>query len=201
MKTTYFKLLIVLLLFININGYSQFKATMLFTANNQQREMEIYSHEGNYRYEFNANGQDGIVISKQGSNQVFILMPQQKMAMKSPSGSEMAMNSDPLKSLEYYQKNGNLKEVGKETINGIKCVKSELWNKTGNEHGQVNQKVFTVWYSEKYQFPIKIINHINGSEDSGMELKDVEPWASDASSFSIPSNYQIMEMDGVMPKY
>lgn len=86
-----------------------------------------------------------------------------------------------------------IKEVGKETINGIECTKSVLWNKDNP-----TQKMFTMWYSEKYKFPIKMINHIDGSEESGMELKVIEPWTPDAHSFSIPKGYQIMEMDAMM---
>ena len=43
-----------------------------------------------------------------------------------------------------------------------------------------------------------MINHIDGSEGSGMELKDIKPWTPDANSFSIPEGYQIMEMGGMM---
>ena len=84
--------------------------------------------------------------------------------------------------------------LGKETVNGIECTKFELWNKENS-----SQKMYTVWLSEKYEFPIKMINHIDGSEGSGMELKDIEPWTPDANSFSIPEGYQIMEMGGMMP--
>jgi len=132
---------------------------------------------------------------KNGSPDVIILMPQQKMAMKSPAESPMSMGSDPLKSYEHYQEAGTLKEVGKETINGVECTKSILYNKDNP-----TQKMFTMWYSEKYKFPIKMINHIDGSENSGMELRDIEPWEPGTDSFSIPEGYQIMEMGAMMPE-
>ena len=177
---------------------AQFKAKMVFNAMGQERIFNVFSSDAGYRYEFNEDGQEGVVIVKTGSKEVIILMPQQKMAMKSPAESPMSMGSDPLKSYEYYQKDGTLKELGKETINGVECTKSELWNITGNEYGQVNQKMFTMWYSEKYKFPVKMINHIDGSEGSGMELRDIEPWTPDSHSFSIPEGYQIMEMGDMM---
>ena len=177
---------------------AQFKAKMVFNTMGKERAFTVYSSDAGYRYEFNEDGQEGVVIVKTGSKEVIILMPQQKMAMKSPAESPMSMGSDPLKSYEYYQKDGTLKELGKETINGVECTKSELWNITGNEYGQVNQKMFTMWYSEKYKFPVKMINHIDGSEGSGMELRDIEPWTPDSHSFSIPEGYQIMEMGDMM---
>ena len=162
----------------------------------KERVFDVYSADDGYRYEFNEDGQAGVVIAKKGAKQLIILMPQQKMAIKSPAESPMSMRSDPLKAYEYYQKDGTLKEIGKETINGIECTKSELWNITGDEFGKVTQKMFTIWKSDKYQFPIKMINHIDGSEGS-MELKDMEPWTPDVNSFTIPEGYQVMDIPGM----
>jgi len=175
---------------------AQFKAKMVFNSMGKERVFTVYSADAGYRYEFNEDGQEGVVIAKKGESQLIILIPQQKMAMKSPDESPMSMGSDPLKAYEHYQKDGTLKEIGKETINGIECTKSELWNITGDEFGKVTQKMFTIWNSDRYQFPVKMINHIDGAEGSGMELKDIEPWTSDTGSFSIPEGYQIMEMGG-----
>ncbi len=175
---------------------AQFKAKMVFNSMGNERAFTVYSSDEGYRYEFNEDGQEGIVIVKNDSPDVIILMPQQKMAMKSPAESPMSMGNDPIKSYEHYQKDGTLKEIGKETINGIECTKSELWNISGDEYGKVTQKMFTIWNSDKYKFPIKMINHIDGSDGSGMELKDIEPWTPDTNSFSIPEGYQIMEMGG-----
>ncbi len=194
MKIQYFKTLVILFLLISMNGFCQFKAIMIFTANNQQREMKIYSYEGKYRYEFNADGQEGIVISKQGSDLVYILMPQQKMAMKSKIGSPMAMGNDPVKSYEYYQKKGQKVDLDKETINGIICDKFELRNDKSEEYVEAKQKMFTVWVSEKYNFPVKIINHMDASGTNEMELKNIEAWTPVEGSFSIPDDYQTMEM-------
>ena len=176
---------------MSISLYGQFKAKMVFNTMDKQRDFIVYSADEGYRYEFNEDGQEGIIIVKKGSQQLIILMPQQKMAMKSSAESPMSMASDPLQSYEYHKAMGLLKEVGKETVNGIECTKFELWNKENS-----SQKMYTVWLSETYQFPIKMVNHIDGDEDSGMELKDIEPWTPGAHSFSIPEGYQVMKMGG-----
>jgi hypothetical protein len=41
-----------------------------------------------------------------------------------------------------------------------------------------------------------MINHIDGSANSVMLLKDIEPWTPDATSFEIPSGYQVMGIPG-----
>ncbi|MDX2445405.1 MAG: DUF4412 domain-containing protein [Bacteroidales bacterium] len=173
--------------------YGQFKAKMVFNSMGKERAFTVYSSDDGYRYEFNEDGQEGAIIVTKGSSQVIILMPAEKMAMKSPAGSSMNTGNDPIKSYEQYKSDGILKEVGKETINGIECTKSILYDKDNP-----TQKLFTIWFSEKYNFPIKMINHVDGEDGSGMELKDIEPWKPNSNSFSIPEGYQLMDMGGMM---
>ncbi len=66
----------------------------------KNEQFKVFSAEAGYRYEFEERGSKGAVIVKDGSKDVIILMPDQKMAMKSPAGSAMSMNSDPLKAFE-----------------------------------------------------------------------------------------------------
>lgn len=168
---------------------AQFTAKMYFTSMGQERVFTVSSSDAAYRYEFNENGMEGVIIAKKGSPQVIILMPQQKMAMKGSANDPMNMGNDPVASYIYYQNRGMMKVEGKETVNGISCVRSGLYNKDNPE-----QKMYTVWTSDEYQFPIKLTNHISGSDDTSMELKDIGPWTPGAKSFEIPTGYQVMGM-------
>jgi hypothetical protein len=189
------KLVLVLILFVlSASAFGQFKGKMVFNSMNKERSFDVYNSDLGYRYEFNEDGQEGAVIVKSGSREVIILMPQQKMAMKSSPDNPMSMANDPLQSFEYYKDSGIFEEAGEESINGILCEKSILYNKENP-----SQKMFTMWYSEEYKFPMKMINHIDGSEDSKMEMKDVESWKPDPAKFEIPSDYQIMDVPGMMP--
>jgi hypothetical protein len=193
MKNTILKLTLITILFTCFLGFGQFKAKMIFNTLGKERVFTIYSSENAYRYEFNEQGKEGVIIANALTKELIILMPQQKMAMKSNTESTMSMGNDPIKSYEYYKKTEILKEIGKETINGLNCIKSELYNKENP-----TQKLFTVWISEKYKFPIKMINHIDGIENSGMEITDLEPWAPTLSSFTIPEGYQIIDTSTMM---
>ncbi|MGC9353748.1 MAG: hypothetical protein ACP5D9_07905 [Mariniphaga sp.] len=186
--------LLTLSILLSVPLFAQFKGKMVFTTMNKERHFDVHSSDAGYRYDFDEDGQKGSVIVKSGSQEVILLMPQQKMAMKSPAGSQMSMSSDPLKSMEYYQESGIMKKEGTESINGVKCTKSTLWNKDNP-----TQKMFTMWFSDKYKFPMKMLNHIDGSADSGMEMRDVEPWTADKNFFEIPAGYQVMEMPVGMP--
>jgi len=178
---------------------AQFSAKMFFTSMGQERVFTVYSADAGYRYEFNEGGMEGVIIVKKGSPEIVILMPQQKMAMKGAADNPMSMGNDPVGSYEYFKKEGTIKEIGTETVNGIECIKTELWNENSNEYGQANQKMFTAWTSEEYNFPIKMINHIDGSGGLVMELKEIQPWTPDANSFEIPAGYQVMDMPKMMP--
>ncbi|HSL88844.1 MAG TPA: hypothetical protein VK870_06065 [Ignavibacteriaceae bacterium] len=190
-------LLIVILisLLASISSFGQFKGKMTFDTMDKERSFDVYYSDLGYRYEFNEDGQEGAVIVKSGSKEIIILMPQQKMAMKSSPGNPMSMANDPLQSFEYYKDSGIFKESGEEAVNGIPCKKSILYNKDNP-----SQKMFTMWFSEEYKFPMKMINHIDGSEESGMEMKDVKPWKPDPSMFEIPSGFNVMDTPGMMPK-
>jgi len=174
--------------------HAQFRAKMIFNSMGQERIFTVCSSEAGYRYEFNENGQEGIIIVKKGSPEVIILMPQQKMAMKGSATDPMSMGNDPVASYEYFQKDGLIKAEGKETVNGVPCTRSGLWNKDNPD-----QKMYTVWTSEEYNFPIKMINHIDGSGEATMELKEIQPWIPDAKSFEIPAGYQVMSMPKMVP--
>jgi hypothetical protein len=181
--------LILLLSVLSLNSFAQFTGDMVFNADGQERQFKVYSAEAGYRYDFEEHGSKGAVIVKAGAKNVIILMPDQKMAMINPAGSAMSMNSDPLQAFEKQEEEGTLKEEGEETINGILCTRSSLWSKKNP-----GQKMYTIWLSEKYNFPMKMIDHTNGSDGSGMEMKNVEDWIPDKSMFEIPKDYQLMDM-------
>ncbi len=172
----------------------QFKARMYFTSMGQDRVFTVYSAEAGYRYEFNEDGQEGVIIAKKGADDIIILMPQRKMAMKSSATDKMSMGNDPVAAYKYYQDQGLMKVEGQEIVNGIPCTRSGLWNRENP-----NQKMFTIWTSEAYNFPIKLTNHISGSDDTTMELKEIEPWTPNPESFEIPAGYQVMEMPKMRP--
>lgn len=187
---------IIFLITVSLVGLTlcgQFMGKMTFDTMGKTRSFTVHSADAGYRYDFDEDGQKGAVIVKNGSREVIILMPQQKMAMKSPSYSPMSMANDPLKSLEKYQKSGLMKEEGKEAVNGIACTKSTLYNAENP-----SQKLFTLWVSDTYRFPMKMVNHIDGQGNSGMEMSEIEPWTPDLQFFEIPAGYRVMDVP-VMP--
>ena len=186
--------LILILSVLSSTSFAQFKGEMVFNSMDKDLSYDVYYSDLGYRYEFEEDGQKGVVIVKSGVQEVIILMPQQKIAMKTPSDNPMSMANDPLQAYEYYKDIGIFEAGDEESVSGLLCKKSILYNKDNQ-----SQKMFTVWYSEEYKFPIKMINHIGGTKDLVMEMKNVEPWNPDPEKFEIPSDYQLMDMHGMMP--
>lgn len=188
-------ILISILSCLSVQTFGQFQANMHFILSGIEKDFKVFSDENRYRYEFNEDGQEGVVIVLNETNEVFVLMPQQKMAIKTTSSSQMSMANDPVKLYEYQVgAGGKEKIVGHETINGYKCTKKELY-------GESNQLLYTMWYSEEYNFPIKIVSHMDVAGTTNMELKEIKSWTPDESSFSIPEGYMIMNQATMMPEH
>ncbi len=180
---------------LSFNAFGQFQANMLFTLSNTQKEFTVFSDENRYRYEFNEDGQEGVIIVLNETGEVFILMPQQKLAIKTISTSKMAMGNDPVKLYEYQiGQGGTEKVIGQEKVNGYDCIKKELY-------GENNQLLYTMWYSEEYGFPIKIVSHIDVAGTTEMVLKDIKSWTLDEANFKIPDGYTIMDQQTMMPEH
>lgn len=180
---------------------AQFSGNMVYTMSGKTVNFKIFSDVNRYRYEFNENGQEVAVISLNETGDFYMLMPQQKMAIKAKANSQMSMSTDPLKQYEHFAGEGATEVIfGEESIDGHPCVKKELRNIQKNEFGESNQHLFTVWVSEEFNFPLKMVNHIDGTGSSGMEVKDIKAWTPDEASFNIPAGFTIMDQAMMMPE-
>jgi outer membrane lipoprotein-sorting protein len=186
-KSKALPLIMIVLCLFSLSGLGQFRANMLFTLSGKEKEFIVFSDENRYRYEFVEDGQKGAVIVLQETNEVFVLMLQQNIAFRTAPTSYMSMGTDPLKLYEYQVNQGaSEKVISKEKINGYDCIKKELY-------GENDQLLYTMWYSEEYKFPVKIVSHIDVAGTTSMELKDIEPWTPDDASFVIPDGYTVMD--------
>ncbi|MBW6534215.1 MAG: DUF4412 domain-containing protein [Mariniphaga sp.] len=180
---------------------AQFSATMVYTMSGKTVNFQIFSDMNRYRYEFNENGQEVAVISLNETGDFYMLMPQQKMAIKTKTTSQMSMSTDPLKQYEHFAGEGATEVIiGEESIDGYPCVKKELRNIQKNEFGESNQHLFTIWVSEEFNFPLKMVNHIDGTGASEMEVKDIKAWTPDEASFTVPAGFTIMDQAMMMPE-
>ncbi|MDY0104591.1 MAG: hypothetical protein RBS07_16785 [Lentimicrobium sp.] len=195
MKQTRLAILMLFSISLSLSAFGQFRATMHYTLSDNAKEYTVFGDGDRYRYEFNEDGQEGVVIVLKNSGEVIVLMPQQKMAMKMGATNLLSMANDPIAAYDYHVANGGvIKAIGDESINGVKCRKSELYNSS-------NQLLFTTWFSDEYNFPIKMLNHIDVAGNTAMELSDIQPWTPDETSFTIPEGYQVMDQESMNPEH
>lgn len=195
MKKYYSILISLLFCTLSISSMAQFQATMKYTLSGNEKHFKVFTDEDRYRYEFNEDGQQGVVIVLSKTGEVFVLMPQQKMAMKTISTSMMSMANDPLLAYNYQVNQGGIEKViGHEKVNGIDCVKKELYTET-------EQLLYTIWFSEEYNFPIKMQSHMDITGNTNMELTDLKDWTPDDNSFLVPEGYTIMDQRTMMPEH
>jgi hypothetical protein len=172
-------LFFILIILLSLNSFCQFRAKMLNVVNGEESNYDVYSELKQYRYEFEENNMKGIVIVNPDANQTFILFPENKLVHETTCDGIMSRMNDPVQSYMWYKKYGEEKSAGDEEISGYKSKIKELY--------QGDSKVFTVWYSEELNFPLKILSHF--AENTYMELIDIEPWKPEASYFIVPEDY------------
>ncbi len=161
-------------------------------VNGDERNYDVYSNLKQYRYEFEENNMKGIVLVNPEANQTCILFPDNKLVHITTCDGMMSRMNDPVQSYMWYKKYGEEKPAGDKEINGYKSKIKELY--------QEDSKVFTVWFSEELNFPLKILSHF--AENTYMELKDIETWKPETSYFTVPEDYTEVDerMHPVIPE-
>ena len=158
---------------------AQFRATMINTVEGNEREYTVYSNLDMYRYEFEEGDESGVVIVKPGEDKTYILMPDRNFVHITPCDGAMSRMNDPWQSYLWYKNNGREEEEGTEEVAGYTTsVRSAYMG---------DKKVFTAYYAEELQFPVRIRNHI--SEGTHMRLENIRDWKVNLSMFGIPGDY------------
>lgn len=168
---------------------AQFTATMKNVVKGDERIYQVYHDGENYRYEFSEDGMDGVVIVKPAENKTSILVPEKKYVHHTTCHDVMSRMNDPVQSVMTIKDRYNEKGLGEEEIAGFKCSKSELF--------AADQKVFTLWFSEELNFPLRIEN--NFQRDTYMELSGINVQDVVANKFVVPEDYTEVD-DKMRPK-
>ena len=181
------KRLLIIFLFFYFSSFAfcQFQAIMTNVMKSKELTSTVYSDLKQYRYEFEEDGIKGVMIVNQEANQTFILMPDKKFFRKTTCDDMFSAMNDPVQSYQQYKQYGKEKSVGNELINGLNCIKKELY--------RGDSKVYTMWFSEELNFPVKIINH---PANVYMQLSDIKKWKPQDSFFMVPGDYT--EVDNKM---
>jgi len=140
---------------------------------------QVRSDGAKYRYDFIESGKEIIVIVNPAQGKTAILMPQKKYIYYTNTSSRKSRMNDPVQAVMATKNNFAEKKTGTEEIAGYTCTKSELYN--------ADQKMFTLWFSNKLNFPLRIENNLIPQEY--MELYNINEQKIEPSIFIIPEDY------------
>ncbi|MEA1897366.1 MAG: hypothetical protein U9N53_06845 [Bacteroidota bacterium] len=173
----------IILLILPAVSMGQWQANMFNSISGSEKHYKVYSNLNQYRYEFDEDGMSGVVIANPETNVTAImLLDKKKVHYIATDGMQSSMN-DPVQAYNNYKANGEERIIGNETIAGYECIKKELY------HGE--QKLFSQWFSEELNFPVKLTGH--WAENTYMQLNDIQDWDVDPAMFVVPDDF--LEVD------
>ncbi len=156
-----------------------FSAEMANVQRGNKKVYQVQSNGSMYRYDFEESGMKGTVIVNPEKKITAILIPDKKFVHYTETSSSTSRSNDPVQSLMTLRDRYTEKNLGKEIIAGYNCDKSEL--------SADDQKIFTLWFSDDLNFPLRIENHMGS--DIYMELSGIKEQKIDPSVFEVPKDY------------
>lgn len=165
---------------------AQFTAVLTKTDRGNKKVYEVKSDGTKYRYDFEEDGKQGVVIVNQETNQTAILFPEKKFIRYIETTSPFSGLMDPNQAFKQLGKTYTEKNAGSEKINGLDAEKIEIYAD--------DSKIITGWYSNDLKFLLKMIHHTR--ENTFVELTNIEHKKVDPNVFSIPADY--VEVDDQM---
>ncbi len=167
-------------------GNAQFTAELTDVQKGDKKIYKVQSDGVKYRYDFNENGERGIVIVDPVSNQTSILMPDKKFVHHTEPFASISLMNDPYQSFNYMRTTYEEKSIGLEKLNGVQTQVIELW--------AGDQKIFTAWHSGDLNFLVKMVNHL--VNDTYVELTNIKSGKLNKDIFLIAADF--VEVDDRM---
>jgi hypothetical protein len=173
----------------------------------QGQDIQYYVGHGRVRAEMNTGQGQGVMIMDPAARTMYMVMPAQQMYM------EMKLPATD-SAMAEHAKNMTVTKTGKtEVVAGHKC---EYWHIVSSEDNSTTDVCLTTelgnflvfnnpmhrgaqpaWqrlFGKGDHFPLKVIAHKDGKDQTAMEVTKIEPKSLDASLFSPPSSYHKMQM-------
>ena len=171
----------IALLLLPAVSMGQWQANMIMaTSAAPGDQYKVYSDLTQYRYEFNQDGMNGVVITNPSTNVTAImLVDEKKVHYTKADGMRSSMN-DPVQAYNATKVYGEEKILGEENISGYDCIKKAIYY-----DGKV---LYTQWFSEELNFPVKLVQNL-GQESGHVQLENIENWKVDPSLFIVPDDY------------
>jgi len=154
---------------------------------------KVYVSRDHMRFDMSSDQGGAIMITNFATKTADMLMPKQQMYMefKADDTGKRAAMAPSIKAYRdpsnpcAYDEGATCKNLGTEQVHGRSCDHWQITDKSG--------KVVNVWIDKQLHFPIKSV-----TEDSTMELTNIQVGEPAANLFTIPPGYHKMDMSGMM---
>ncbi|MEA1897394.1 MAG: VWA domain-containing protein [Bacteroidota bacterium] len=165
---------------------AEFTADMVQKSNDKISKSKLYFKDTQYRMEMEQGGQKIIVLVNREAETTQVLMPAENKYMQMEITSLKSQLNNPFEGFCQNALNYEQQELGKEVFKGFECRKILIISGF--------RKVYTAWISEEFEFPLKIIFHLQ--KDMYVELNNIKQESINAGLFKIPQGYTEMKIKG-----
>lgn len=172
-------IILIVMLPLAAQGQIHFSAEMSNVRRGNKIVYMVQSNGSLYRYDFEEGGMKGCVIVNPAKQLTAILMIDKKFVHYTETSSTTSRSNDPVQALMTIRDRYTEKNSEKVQIEGYNCDKSELYAD--------DQKIFTLWFSDELNFPLRIENHMGS--DTYIELSGIKKMKIDPSVFEVPEDY------------
>ena len=156
-----------------------FSADMVSIEKGERTISRFFLKDHQYRMDVKEEGKTLTILVNRKIGKTRVLDPCQKTYLEFANDDLRSLMKNPFEAyFQFKLKKNPVKSVGKEIVNNIKCEKQEV------EQG--GKLIMTVWVSLKHEFPIKMINHLNGYR---IDLQGVKEPPLPPDFFDLPPNY------------
>ena len=184
LRKTLFCILLSCILYLP--SQAQFIAEMHNLQPGGKRIYKVTNNGAKYRYDVTEGTESMIVIVDPENKRSSILIPSMQYVHHMELHSMQSLSNDPVQAFNYYVENYEVTLGEGQTVNGFFALPVVV--------SSGGQKLFTGWFSEELDFPVKIINE--QQEGHLMELKNIIIEEIDPTLFDIPDHYT--EVDNQM---
>jgi Ca-activated chloride channel homolog len=162
---------------------ASFMGEVTEVKNGKTRMYKIFFQDTQYRMDMKEGGKTFTVLVNRETGKTQVLDASRKQFRELDNDSINSLSQNPFESHLFMTKTYTVKEAGVEPMNGLICNKQVI---------EVSGKdAVTAWVYPKFNFPIKIVNHINDYSAEIKGLRQVPAIRPDF--FSVPQGYSRFE--------
>lgn len=162
-----------------VSSAASFMGEVTEVKNGKTRLYKIFFQDTRYRMEMKEGEKTLTVLVNRETGKTQVLDASKKLFRELDNDSVNSLTQNPFESHLFMTQTYTVKEAGVEPVNNLVCNKQVI--------AVSGKDAATAWVSVKFNFPVKIVNHLNDYTAEIKGLRQVPPMKPDF--FSVPQGY------------